>query len=114
MRLTYEGRCTNCGRHSAECVSRGLSYLACPKCKQVERYAKRGRVCRVCGRDDLRTVMYHGVVVCPFCLPDRELLYLFPTNDSTPVSPEPSAILWFLLASGFVALLVFWLMVSAG
>ena len=114
MRLIYEGRCTNCGRQSPDCVNRGPSYLACPKCQQVERYARRGRVCSVCGRDDLRTVIHYGMVVCPFCLSDRELLYLFPTQDPTPASSEPSVILWLLLATGFVALLVFWLMLSAG
>ena len=109
------GRCTNCGRYSAECKGYGPGYLACPRCVGVHRWAIRGRTCSICKRDDLRTVIYWSKPVCAFCLPDWDLLYLFPTEAAEhPVTQEPNLWLLGMVMSGFVLLLLFWLVVAYG
>jgi hypothetical protein len=109
------GRCTNCGRYSDQCTGRGPGYLACPRCASVRREAVSGRVCGVCRRDDRRTVIYHGVVVCPFCLPDKDLMYLFMSDTRTPSATQDDN-LWGigLVVIGLVLLLLFWLVVVYG
>ncbi len=109
----YDGVCANCGRYSERCISRGPNYLACPKCVSVRREAVSGRVCSVC-HEDRRTIIFHGRVVCGYCLPDKDLLCLFMTTEAEPNEDEPNFLVWWLIGFSLIVTVLFWLVVAYG